>query len=148
MGMDHGADEWASCPVAAEAGLWFRYGRQKRPGVTAASTFEAVLAGERSSTTRFLCWHAMWAAVRHGDLVRFHEEQGNSGRCLVVRVLGTRPIDLLHCSGAELEEWSRCEGWAVAKGRALGAELGPALWIRHELVWPDLVKPSVQLALF
>ena len=72
MGMDHGADEWASCPVAAEAGLWFRYGRQKRPGVTAASTFEAVLAGERSSTTRFLCWpgHAMWAAVRHGDLVR------------------------------------------------------------------------------
>lgn len=139
-------------PVDLEAGLWFRYGRQKRQGVTADSTFEAVLRGERVSTTRFKRWagHDAWAKLEPGALVRFHEDEARSGRMLVVRLLSVRPIDLWTCDAATLEEWSRCEGWLPEKGRALGGELGPALWFRHELVWPEPVaRPEpAQMSLF
>lgn len=124
--------------VAVEAGLWFPYGRSKRPEVTARSTFEAVLRGERTSTTRFLRWpgHAAWARVVAGDLVRFHERQDRIARSLVARVASVAPIDLSRCDDDALEAWSLAEGWCADKGRAFGRELGPALWVRHHLVWP------------
>lgn len=138
-------------PVAMEAGLWFRYGRQKRAGVTAESTFEAVLRGERTSTTRFARWpgHERWAAIRPGDDVRLFEDEARRGRSLVVRVTSVQPINLWTCDADTLEEWSRCEGWSPEHGRARGGELGPALWFRHDLVWPaPAARPPSQGSLF
>lgn len=144
-------EDWANAPVAIEAGLWFRYGRSRRTGVTADSTFDAVLRGERVSTTRFERWpgHAMWRSVEPGDHVRFFASEHRVGRSLVVRVASVEPLDLWRCDDATLEEWSACEGWSKEHGRARGGELGPALWIRHELVWPALVpRPPAQMSLF
>lgn len=146
MVVSHGAHA-----VAVEAGLWFAYGRSARPGVTARTTFDAVLRGERTSTTRFLRWpgHDAWKRLSPGDLVRFHERQDRTGRDLVVRALSVAPIDLRACDEDTLEAWSACEGWSREHGRARGRELGPALWIRHELVWPAAeAPPPVQLGLF
>jgi hypothetical protein len=129
-------DEESRTAARIEAGLWFSYGSAKRPGVTSRTTFDAVLAGERNSTTRFAAWpgHEAWRRVVPGDLVRFHERRDRSGRSLLVRVASVAPIDLRTCDGATLEAWSMAEGWSCAHGRSLGAELGAALWVRHELV--------------
>lgn len=125
--------------VCIEAGLWFAYGRSSRPGVTARTTFDAVLVGQRTSTTRFRRWpgHDAWARARPGDLVRFHERRDRSGRSLVVRIASVSPLDLSRCSPEELEAWSLAEGWSTEYGRARGRELGPALWIRHDLIRPE-----------
>lgn len=144
-------EDWAHAPVAIEAGLWFRYGKARRPGVTADSTFDAVMRGERVSTTRFERWpgHAMWRAANTGDTVRFHADEHRGGRSLVVRITTVQPIDLWRCDEVTLDEWSQCEGWSKEHGRARGGELGPALWIRHELVWPAQVpRPPAQMSLF
>lgn len=124
--------------IAIEAGLWFRYGKSKRNGISSATTFDAVLAGERVSTTRFARWpgHNKWIQVVPGDLVKFWEQKGNTGRDLIVRVTSIQEINLWTCDRELLEEWSRCEGWLPEKGRALGGELGVALWFKHDLVWP------------
>ena len=119
------AVDWASVPVAIEAGLWFRYGRQRRDGVTADSTFEAVLRGERVSTTRFERWpgHARWREVRPGDLVRFFEEEGRGGRSLIVRILSVEPIDLWSCGGGNLPE--PAGGGPPPPGPAVGRGASP-----------------------
>jgi hypothetical protein len=122
-----------------EAGLWFSYGTSKRPEVTSRTTFDAVLRGERNSTTRFAAWpgHEAWKRVAPGELVRFSERKDRTGRTLVVRVTSVSPIDLRTCDEAALETWSVAEGWSREHGRDRGAALGPGLWIRHELVWPN-----------
>jgi hypothetical protein len=146
------SDDGRSLKVAIEAGLWFRYGGQRRGGVVSDSTFDAVLCGERTSTTRFERWpgHDLWSVVAPGDLVRFFDDKDHAGRSLVVRVDSVKRVNLWTCDAATLEEWSRSEGWAPEKGRALGGELGPALWFRHTLVAPALrpVPTSPQLSLF
>jgi hypothetical protein len=132
--------------VAIEAGLWFSYSRAKRPEVTASTTFEALLRGERTSTTRFARWpgHEAWTRVVPGDLIRFHEFKDRSGRTAVAKVSSVIPISLCSCCEAEIEVWSRCEGWSPERGRALGRDLGTALWFRHgELIWPAREAPPV-----
>jgi hypothetical protein len=139
-----------SLEVAIEAGLWFSYGRAKRFDVTARTTFDAVLLGERRSTTRFARWpgHKAWQAIGVGDLVRFHARQDRAGRSLVVQVSSVQPIDLATCDSDALEAWSLCEGWSPDKGREMGRELGHALWFGHALVSPlvQTVRP-VQMSL-
>ena len=135
--------------TAIEAGLWFPYGRAKRAGITAKTTFDAVLLGERTSTTRFARWpgHDAWVRAVPGDLVGFHDRQDRTGRRLVVRVTSVEPIDLARCSEEALEAWSKREGWSPAKGRAFGIELGRALWVGHELVSPRSSPPALQMSL-
>jgi hypothetical protein len=139
--------------ITMDAGLWFRYGGQRREGIVSNSTFDAVLCGERTSTTRFHAWpgHAAWSRLRVGGLVRFHEKKDHDGRTLVVEVTGISEINLWTCTAEEIECWSRHEGWSVNKGRCLGQQLGPALWLRHRLLWPSPVPPAApfrQMSLF
>jgi hypothetical protein len=39
-----------------KATMYFSYGRDARSGLKSTTTFDAILAGERSSTTRFPSW--------------------------------------------------------------------------------------------
>lgn len=58
--------------------MYFQYGKNKRSGVTANSTFDVILRGERTSTTRFDIWKGSerWKSVRHGDIIiRFFEDK-------------------------------------------------------------------------
>ena len=127
--------------IRIEAGLWFSYGKWKRPDVSSGTTFDAVMHGERVSTTRFLSWpgHGAWKNIRPGDFVLFHEKKDKSARSCVVSITMADMIDLKGCDEYELETWSRCEGWTPEKGRDLGRLFGPAIWFRHKLEWPQML---------
>ena len=137
-----------------EAGLWFSYGKGARPSLETANTYDALVAGERRSTTRFLAWpgHNMWAGLKPGHAVMFRPTkvaEGDTRRALVL-IDSVEPINLATCDDATLEEWSLHEGWLAARGRQLGGVLGPALWLRHTLLWhsPQPAPPMRQLSLF
>ncbi|MPR09857.1 ASCH domain-containing protein [Microvirga tunisiensis] len=121
--------------VAFEATMYFRYGRSKRAGVTAETTFDAILRGERTSTTRFWNWPGTdrWARAKPGQLVRFYADKDKSGRSVLVRVTQVREINLSQSSATELEEWSKAEGWSPQAGREFGAKNGRAVWVQYAL---------------
>lgn len=117
------------------ASMYFAYGRDRRNGVRSATTFEAILAGERTSTTRFPVWpgHERWTRLTPGDRVRFYADRDMRGKFVDVVVEQISEIDLAHCSELELEEWSKAEGWSTAAGRGFGRRYGRGLQIRYVL---------------
>ena len=116
--------------------MYFSYGRSRREGVQAASTFEAILSGERTSTTRFDNWQGSdrWGRLKPGAVVRMFEDKEMKGRHVDVRVTGVERIDLAQCSDARMEEWSKAEGWSTTAGRDYGAKNQPGWQVRYEPV--------------
>ena len=116
--------------------MYFPYGKGRREGVEANTTFEAILSGERTSTTRFDNWSSSpnWGRLKEGDLVRMYEDKTMDGRFVDVRVKGVERIDLANASDARLEEWSKAEGWSVEAGREYGAKNKPGWQVRYEPV--------------
>lgn len=125
-----------SARPSMDATMYFSYGRDRRPGVQSSSTFEAILAGERTSTTRFDSWQGSerWGAVKPGTVVRMFEDKDKSGRFVDVRVTGVERIDLSSCSDERLEQWSKAEGWSAEHGRASGRKNGAGWQVRYEPV--------------
>jgi hypothetical protein len=115
-----------------QASMYFAYAGKQRPGIRARTTFEAILLGERTGTTRFPCWpgHARWLAAEPGDRIRFFADRDMRGEHIDVIVESKRIIDLARCSDAEVEEWSHIEGWSPAAGREFGRRYGAGLQIR------------------
>src|SRR3546814_19884334 len=97
--------------------MYFRYGSRKRPGVKSDTTFAAILAQERTSTTRFAGWGSFerWTAVKPGDFVRFYADKAMRGRSPVVRIREVSEIDLRSCDRDTLDAGSRSEGWTPHK---------------------------------
>lgn len=116
------------------ATMYFVYGSNARFGVRSKTTFDAVLAGERTSTTRFPHWpgYRRWEFLRKGQIVRFFDTKEMDKRCVDVVVTHVAPINLRSCSDMGLEEWSKAEGWSPKFGRDLGIMHGPGTWIRFE----------------
>lgn len=114
--------------------MYFKYGNSKRPGVTADSTFEAILRGERTSTTRYDKWRGSdrWARVPEGTVVRMFEEKGNKGRHVDVRVKSVERIDLRNAPDAAIEAWSKAEGWSEDYARKSARDNGAGWQIRYE----------------
>jgi len=119
-----------------KASMYFAYGRDARPGLRSRSTFEAILAGERTSTTRFPAWpgYERWKGLKAGDSVRFFEDREMRGRFVDVVVTDTpKEIDLASCSQAAISGWSLAEGWSESAGRGYGRKYGPGLQIRYRV---------------
>ncbi len=119
-----------------KASMYFAYGRDARPGLTSATTFEAILRGERTSTTRFPAWpgHERWKGMKPGDVVRFYEDKTMQGRfvdCVITAV--PSEIDLAHCPQADLAAWSQAEGWSESAGRGYGRRYGKGLQVRYRV---------------
>lgn len=116
-----------------KATMYFAYGQDKRPDVKSSSTFDAILRGERTSTTRFDVWPGaeQWAQLEPGALVRFYEDKDKSGRFVDVAVSSLRRVDMARFNDAQMEEWSRVEGWSVAHGRKIG-QRGMATQVRYQ----------------
>ena len=117
-----------------KATMYFSYGRDARSGLNSKTTFDAILAGERSSTTRFPAWpgYERWRDLKVGDQVRFYADRDMKGRYVDVTVTEVpRVIDLAQCSEAEHAAWSEAEGWSEAAGRGYGRKYGPGLQIRY-----------------
>ena len=119
---------------ATKASMYFKFGRDRRSGISSVSTFDAILAGERTSTTRFPAWggYSRWEAMKPGETVRFFEDKEMRGRFVDVRVTGVEPIDLARCAPDRLEDWSKAEGWSPEAGRGYGQKFGAGVQIRYE----------------
>lgn len=116
--------------------MYFEYGNQARSSVLTPSTFDAVVAGFRTSTTRFPAWpgYHEWSAVRMGARLRFFSGKNLSGSHVdCIAVADAAQINLATCSEEALEEWSRAEGWNPSFGRSLGLKYGVGVQIRYRL---------------
>lgn len=120
-----------------KASMYFNFGGQKREGIESASTFDAINAGERTSTTRFPAWGSLerWEKLEPGSVVRFYEDKDMRGKSVDVVVTGTDRIDLSKASNAEIAAWSKAEGWSEQAGRDFGRKYGEGVQIRYAL--PD-----------
>jgi hypothetical protein len=117
-----------------KAMMYFSYGCDARLGLNSKTTFDAILAGERSSTTRFPSWpgYERWKALKIGDQVRFYAARDMQGRYVDVTVTEVpRVIDLAHCSEVEIAAWSVADGWSELAGRGYGRKYGPGLQMRY-----------------
>jgi hypothetical protein len=106
--------------ASKEATMSFLYRGDKRPEVTADSTFEAVVKGERTATTRYAGdrGYSTWVKTKPGDVIKFwSSDTVGKGQSMLVKVTATRKIDFTEMSDAEIEEWSKREGWSVEYGK-------------------------------
>lgn len=103
-----------------EATMSFLYRGSQRPDVTATSTFEAVVNGERTATTRYAGQpgYSSWVKSKPGDVIKFWSgDSVGQGESLVVKVTGKNTIDFTEMSDAQIEEWSKLEGWSFEYGK-------------------------------
>lgn len=118
-----------------KASMYFAFGRSARPNLQSKTTFDAILAGERTSTTRFPAWggYARWKALNKGDIVRFYEDREMQGRYIDVVIDAVEAIKLASCTDDQIEAWSEVEGWTAAAGRDFGQRYGAGLQIRYHI---------------
>lgn len=130
---------------ALKASMYFEYGKNRREGFKSETTFDAILAGERTSTTRYKEWGLTerWEKLEPGSVVRFYEDKNMRGRSVDVVVLGTEKISLRDMDDKGLEEWSKVEGWSVEHARASAKRYSEGVQIRYAL--PE--SPEGQAAL-
>ena len=85
----------------------FYYTGNQRQDVGSKTTFDAVIAGERTATTRYN--HIdYWLAAEVGDHIVF---EGPNDRRLLVEI--TKPLHRLLGSGKTPTQWSKLEGWST-----------------------------------
>jgi hypothetical protein len=108
----------AAAPVAPivqpegniEGQMTYVYGNNKRSDVSANTTFDAILNGERTATTRYASDGKLdyWKNVKVGDTITW-----KSGDNRTVDVIVTKALQPLVGSGKTAEQWSKLEGWSV-----------------------------------
>ena len=107
-----------------DAGMFFRFGSLARAGLRSPTCFKAILAGERTSTTRFpgdgAAQYERWRRLAVGDLVRVWSGPFLKGAyvgesAMIVITEPAREIDLAALSPTEREDWSLAEGWAAVR---------------------------------
>lgn len=100
--------------INKEGTMYFAYGNNKRSDVRATTTFEAILNGERTATTRYPEDGDYWNNTKVGDIVQFWEGKSvGQGRSVLVKVTGIKPIDFISMSESDLNSWSKLEGWSI-----------------------------------
>jgi hypothetical protein len=69
-----------------------KYEGRQRNDVSSTSTIDAIKNGERTATTRYGSNGHIdyWSQVQIGDVIEFHDNEGNS-----VKVVCTRPLNSL-----------------------------------------------------
>ncbi len=120
-----------------KASMYFPFGNQRRDDVKSETTFEAIKAGERTSTTRFDAWGSQdrWEKLPRGAVARFYSDKEMRGPSVDVVVLETKRVDMGRMSDAEMRDWSKAEGWTEQAGRDFGRKYGAGVQIRYAL--PD-----------
>ena len=90
--------------------MTYSYGDNKRPDVESTTTFEAIINGERTATTRYASDGNIdyWKDLKIGDIVGFKSADGKG----IVYVRITKPLTKL-TPDTNAEEWSKKEGWSV-----------------------------------
>ena len=94
-----------------EGQMTFAYGQNKRAGIIANTTFDAILNGERTASTRYEGEGNIeyWKKAKVGDIITWESADGRT-----VDVEVTRPLHKLVGSGKTPIEWSELEGWSIS----------------------------------
>ena len=140
----------SSKDVDHKATMYFAYDGQQRDDVTAKTTFDAILNGERTATTREARWkgHDQWQRTKVGDTISFSENKDGTGRKVTVKVDGKYTVkaridddtvrvadDYGNTFKLSRSQWSKKEGWAETS--KWFSELSPGdIWITYEMVNP------------
>jgi len=90
--------------------MTFSYGANKRSDVTSDTTFDAILKGERTATTRYESDKNLdyWKNAKVGDVITWKSADNRT-----VDVVVTKALHPLVGSGKTAETWSKLEGWSV-----------------------------------
>lgn len=110
----------------------YSYGENKRPGLQANSTIEAVATGERTATTRYSDQQAFnyWKNAKKGDIIEWVSDNGES-----VKVIVTKPLEKLVGSGKTPSQWTELEGWSLDYfNKAVRPKLDKAWQIEFEYI--------------
>jgi hypothetical protein len=102
-----------------EATMHFSYRGSQRPEVTSLTTFEAIIKGERTATTRYAghAGYSSWVKTKPGDIVKFWSGTTvGSGQSLLVKIKSKKTIDFPKMSDSQIEAWSKLEGWSFKYG--------------------------------
>ena len=118
--------------------MYFAYGRNARPGMRAKTTFDAVVLGERTGTTRFAVWPGFerYRRLQKGALIEFFENREMKGRSVIVAVDEVREIDIAALDDAGIAELSRAEGWSVDAMRGFGKKYGRGVQVLYHVAGP------------
>ena len=124
------------------AQMIFDYGKNKRPGVKATSTFEAIKNGERTATTRYSDnkSFSFWKKFKKGDLVEF---VSGDGQTLIAEI--TVPLHKLSGSGKTPNQWSELEGWSVDYfNTSVRPKLDTAYQIEYKYIPQEKAQPMLE----
>lgn len=126
----------------AEGNMTFSYGDNKRADVSSTTTFDAILNGERTATTRYESDGHIdyWKNLKVGDIIKW---KNGKGREVLVKV--TKPLTKLS-TRTSAEEWSKKEGWSVEYFNSkVKPKLKEAWQIEYELMvqQPTQQQPSI-----
>ena len=131
----------ANIKADKEGTMSFAYLNNGRSDISSKTTFEAILNRERTSTS---IWSdnkgsSYWTDTKVGDTIKFWSDNTvGSGQSVLVKVTGVNKIDMSKMTDAELEAWSKAEGWSFeqAKGRSRMNTKNKGIQIRYELLDP------------
>jgi predicted NAD-dependent protein-ADP-ribosyltransferase YbiA (DUF1768 family) len=131
----------ANIKADKEGTMSFAYLNNGRSDISSKTTFEAILNGERTSTSQ---WsdnkgYSYWTDTKVGDTIKFWSDNTvGSGQSVLVKVTGVNKIDMSKMTDVELEAWSKAEGWSFeqAKGRSRMNTKNKGIQIRYELLDP------------
>lgn len=127
--------------IVAEGNMTFSYNGNKRNDVSAETTFDAILMGERTSTTRYESDGHInyWKNLKRGDVVKFKD---GKGREVLVKI--TKPLTKLD-NNISAEEWSKKEGWSVDYFNSkVKPKLNEAWQMEYELVRDNVDSNKIE----
>jgi len=119
-------------PTQFRGQMKYDYGENKRSDITSNSTFDAIMNGERTATTRYASDGNLdyWKKAKVGDIITF---DNGKGQTIDVRV--TKPLYKLEDSGMTATEWSKLEGWSTEYfNNNVKPRLSEAWQMQYELV--------------
>ena len=95
--------------IKYSAQMIYDYNGMSRPEIKSKSTFDAILNGERTATTRYASQGHIdsWKSLNVGDVVKF---RSNDGRVLYVKIIKKAAV---LTKDTNAEEWSKKEGWST-----------------------------------
>ena len=129
-------------PVRKKGTMYFSYNGLQRPEVLAKTTFDAILAGQRTATTRYpQDFDAdYWFDTEPGDIITWWSgAKTGQGKSVTVEVTSVVPVDFTQMSDQELENWSKLEGWSIgyAKSKRIAKTRNKGIQIRFRVLPGD-----------
>ena len=100
----------SSEPQRFEGQMKYAYNDNSRPGLIATTTFDAILTGERTATTRYEKDDNIdyWKKAKVGDIITWEAKDGRK-----IDVVVTKELYKLKGSGMTSKQWSDLEGWST-----------------------------------